>query len=432
MREFDLDGFWENHSHSVIPAYVREIHSGKIIRLNKALEELTGYSREELPDMETWFSTIYPDPYIRNKAISYVAEFISGNRVRYEQELPITTSSGEIRHVEFFVNRMVWNGEPLDYHLVIVIDVTGRVRAKDELAELNKELDAKIRERTRELEEYSQRLSMALGCAKEGIWEVDLVEGKMLFTHQLPEMLGYDQNELSGNPDGWDSLTHPEDWPRVKNALQEHFDGKTDHYEAEYRVRARDGSWVWVLGHGLVTKRGADGKPLKAIGTHVNIDKLKRTEFSLREREDELKLKTENLEQVNTALHVLLEQRNKDKAKLEEIVIFNMDKLVKPYLDRLETTLTTKEQRNYLSLVKTNIDEVTSPFTRSLSTKYMHFTPREIQVADLVRNDQSNKEIAEILVVSESAVEYHRHNIRKKLGIVDKKINLRTFLKSLE
>jgi len=82
--------------------------------------------------------------------------------------------------------------------------------------------------------------------------------------------------------------------------------------------------------------------------------------------------------------------------------------------------------------MESNIDEIVSPFARELSSNYFNLTPTEIRVANLIKQEKTTGQIAQMFNISESAIVYHRHNIRKKLGLHNKKINLKTHLQSLQ
>ena len=109
----------------------------------------------------------------------------------------------------------------------------------------------------------------------------------------------------------------------------------------------------------------------------------------------------------------------------------NIKELVDPYLEKLEGG-TSDIRKIYLSIIRSNIDEITSPFTRKLSSKYLNLTPSEIRIANLVKQGKTSKEIAGLLNVSGKTVGFHRENIRKKLIIKKKKDNLRSHLLSLQ
>ena len=149
------------------------------------------------------------------------------------------------------------------------------------------------------------------------------------------------------------------------------------------------------------------------------------------ELEKKVKRRTEHLEETNTALKVLLRQREEDKKRIGETFLGNVQQLVKPMVEKLKMTNVSTRQANILKALESNLEEITSPFLNSLDTKYFKLTPMEMQVANHVKSGLSNKEIAELLGVSEGTVTIHRHNLRKKLGILKKKINLRTHLLSL-
>lgn len=155
-------------------------------------------------------------------------------------------------------------------------------------------------------------------------------------------------------------------------------------------------------------------------------------EQRVEERTSELRLKTENLEEMNTALKVLLKRREEDKTELEEKVIYNTKELVLPFLEKLAGTRLDERQRTFVEIMSSNLDDIISPFAKTLSTRYLNLTPSEIQIANLVKHGKTTKEIAGLLNLSTRTIESHRDSIRKKLGIKNQKANLRTHLMSFE
>jgi len=148
--------------------------------------------------------------------------------------------------------------------------------------------------------------------------------------------------------------------------------------------------------------------------------------------EELVKERTINLEEANTALEVLLRKREKDKTHLEENMLFNVKELVIPYLEKLSTGPLEERQEVLLNIAKSNLNEVISPFVRGLSSRYLRLTPTEIQMANLIKQGRTTKEIAEMLCLAPSTIDFHRDNIRNKLGIKKKKVNLKTYLSSLQ
>jgi PAS domain S-box-containing protein len=178
-------------------------------------------------------------------------------------------------------------------------------------------------------------------------------------------------------------------------------------------------------------KRDKQGRVVGFISVLTNITQRKQAERALKEKEVELEIKANNLEEVNTALRVLLKRREEDKSELEEKVLSNVKDLVLPYLERLNKTRLDNNQKSCVDILESNLKEVISPFSRKLSSKYLGLTPTEIRVADLIKDGKITKEIAEFMNVSDKTVQTHRDSIRKKIGIKHKKVNLRTYLLSM-
>jgi DNA-binding CsgD family transcriptional regulator len=163
----------------------------------------------------------------------------------------------------------------------------------------------------------------------------------------------------------------------------------------------------------------------------LEIEERKRAEEVLKAREKELQAKTINLEEVNTALRVLLDKRDEDRKELEEKLKSNMKWMVLPYLEKLKKSRLNEKQEAYANILESLLVDVISPFTHKLSTQQLNLTPTEIQVAHHIKDGKTTKEVAELLNSSMRAIEFHRENLRKKLGLKNKKINLRSHLLSL-
>jgi PAS domain S-box-containing protein len=157
----------------------------------------------------------------------------------------------------------------------------------------------------------------------------------------------------------------------------------------------------------------------------------KKMEEVLKRREAELKVQARNLEELNTALTVLLKKREGDKNELEEKVLANVKRMVLPYVEKIKMTSLDATQANYVSILESNINEIFSSFLMKLTSTSLNLTPKEIQVAFLIKDGKTTKEIADFMNVCSGAVSLHRDHIRKKLGLNKKKLNLRTHLLSL-
>lgn len=153
--------------------------------------------------------------------------------------------------------------------------------------------------------------------------------------------------------------------------------------------------------------------------------------FALRERESRLKAKSKTLEELNVALKVLLEKRTHDREELEDRVVSNIKLLVEPYLKKLDGSGLTEEQSAYLDILKSHLNDIASPLARKLSSDQYHLTPKEMNVAMLIKEGKTTKEIAEMMHSSMRTIEFHRENLRKKLDLRNRKSNLRSRLLTL-
>ncbi|HHE40675.1 MAG TPA: hypothetical protein ENL10_04150, partial [Candidatus Cloacimonetes bacterium] len=158
----------------------------------------------------------------------------------------------------------------------------------------------------------------------------------------------------------------------------------------------------------------------------------KRAEEALIKKDKELESRANKLEEMNTALNVLLDKRNEDKITLQEQVVTNVKKLAFPYVEKLRKSNLNNEQKIYAELIESSLDEIMSPFSHQLSSPLIGLTSTEIKIADLVKRGKTTKEIAAFANLSPKTIERHRENIRKKINIKNKKINLQSYLSSLQ
>lgn len=159
-----------------------------------------------------------------------------------------------------------------------------------------------------------------------------------------------------------------------------------------------------------------------------DVTRVSLVEEALRNREKELERKTARLEEMNTALEVLLKKRSKDKRALEEEIHFTIREMIHPWIDKLKGSRLGDRQMAYLEVVESNLNTIARPLVQTAPSYQLQLTPSEIEIANLIREGKTNKEIADILSLSVKTIETHRKNIRRKLGITHSKTNLRTLL----
>ncbi len=174
-----------------------------------------------------------------------------------------------------------------------------------------------------------------------------------------------------------------------------------------------------------------DGEVVGVRTYTIDISERKEAEEALKERTRELEIKTNSLEEINTAMKVLLKKREEDKGELEDNVLTNVKELIAPFFKKIKKTDLDDPQKTFLSIIESNLNEIISPFTRKMSLKYLNLTPTEIRIANQIRHGSPSKEIAELMNVSPRTIDTHRKNIRRKIGLQGQRGNLRSHLLSL-
>ncbi|MDZ7666477.1 MAG: PAS domain S-box protein [Desulfotignum sp.] len=148
--------------------------------------------------------------------------------------------------------------------------------------------------------------------------------------------------------------------------------------------------------------------------------------------EEKVKERTAELEDMNATLRILLKKREEDKNEIEEKIFANHKLILTPIIQNLKKNLTRESQKHMMDILESELKNIVSPFSKKLSDHMVNLTPMEIHIADLVKFGKTNKEISEITHSSIHTISRHRENIRKKIGLKNKKVNLRSFLLTLE
>ncbi|MBV6499080.1 MAG: Sensor histidine kinase RcsC [Prosthecobacter sp.] len=135
-----------------------------------------------------------------------------------------------------------------------------------------------------ELHQMEERWQFALQNNGLGVWDWNVQSGSVLYTDRLQQMLGYEAGEWQQHVDSWSSRVHPEDLPAVMDAMNRCLAGETHDYICEHRLRCKDGSWKWVQDVGRIVSFSKDGRPLRMIGTQMDIHIRKEAQETTRRR----------------------------------------------------------------------------------------------------------------------------------------------------
>ena len=391
-------------------AYICD-NDGNILFINEVFEKMTNHKPEEF--IGKFFAPLFEGEDLKTAMDAYTRT-LKGESPEYEIRFKNTGVLCEYKNI------------PVRDEEGNIIGVTGIAR------------DITFRKSIEEaLQESEERFRMIFTNSTDGIIVADPETKKFIYVNPaICKTLDYTEEELTQM--SVDDI-HP------KNSLE--------HVVSEFEALSR-GEKLLAMNIPLLKKDGMIictdisasklkiGEKYKIMGLFRDITDRKQAEEVLQKAHDELEQRVEDrtrelktkaikLEELNTALKVLLTKREEDKKNLEDNVLSSVNNLILPYLDKIKKSTLDNNQQTYLEVLESNVNEVISPFTHKLSSKYMNLTPVEIQVADFVKHGKRTKEIASLLNISVKTIESHRESIRKKLGITNKKTNLRSYLLSL-
>jgi PAS domain S-box-containing protein len=240
-----------------------------------------------------------------------------------------------------------------------------------------------------------------------------------LVNSEFEKLTGYRKEDVEGKMT-WLNTVDKSDHPwMIEWHRQRRINPESVPRNYEYRLRDSHGRIKYIY-----HTAGLIPGTKKLVSSSVDITEMK-------EKEKELTIKSRSLEDLNTALRVMLKQREQDREELEKTLLSNVKEFVLPYIEKLRNGHIENNYTTYVDLIESSLQEILSPFSRKLSSRFSQLTPKEIQVANLIKDGKSSKDIANILNVSSSAIDVDRYRIRKKLGLNNKKTNLVSYLASM-
>ncbi|WP_246674501.1 PAS domain S-box protein [Mesorhizobium sp. B4-1-3] len=235
---------------------------GRIVQANPAFADMLGYTRSEIEAL-TFFQITHPDD------------------LQIGRETMMSLKEGKIHSFHFEKRYLRKDGTPVWAQLagsVILEEETGRPLY---LVSQIEDIDARKQAEAR-IAEAETRWNFALTSAGQGVWSFDMGKGGTTYSETWVKMLGYADGELDGDPDRWLTMIHPDDREHVAEADRAHLAGETPFFEAEFRMRHRDGHWVWILDRGKAIERDGEGRLIRAIGSLTDITERKQAEERLK------------------------------------------------------------------------------------------------------------------------------------------------------
>ena len=233
---------------------------GMITWVNEAFSKLTGYEPNEVTGKKpgSFLQGKDTDP----KTVKKISEAIKA-RKSYNGEIYNYDKNGKGYWLSISITPMTNEEGEIEGFIAIELDITSK------------------KENEQKLEEVRETLSFALEGNQYGLWDWNVPENKVVYSDVWKTMLGYRPHELEDTFETWENLVHPEDIENSKKDIEDYLSGRQEFYETEFRMRAKNGLYIWILARGKAVSFLPGNKPLRIIGTHQDITNRKRSEQQL-------------------------------------------------------------------------------------------------------------------------------------------------------
>ncbi|MFA6455400.1 MAG: PAS domain S-box protein [Bacteroidota bacterium] len=224
--------------------------------ISPQIKNLLGYEVEEA--LVEWM-TLATDNPVNNAGFERTVRAIETGKPQGSYELELRHKDGRFIWVEVHEAPVVENGVTISI-VGSLNDITERKRAEDNLRE------------------NEERLRLSLAAANQGLFDLDVQTGNAIVNNEYATMLGYDPESFVETNDFWIERLHPDDKARAAQTYTDYVNGKLEEYRLEFRQKTASGKWKWILSIGKIIELTPDGKPKRMLGTHTDIDDMKRSE----------------------------------------------------------------------------------------------------------------------------------------------------------
>ncbi|MBO9997588.1 MAG: PAS domain S-box protein [Cyanobacteria bacterium SID2] len=243
--------------------------------VSQNLFEQLGYLAEDFMMQRRHFSELF-HPEDRERVFRKAEAHLQAGDPCFEQEYRLRHARGTYLWVYDFTTVVRQSDGTVTHFLGYIQNISDRKQAEADL------------------HASKARWQFALEGAGDGVWDWNVQTNEVFFSHQWKAMLGYDEDDIRPHYQEWAARVHPDDLHRCEAALDRHLRGETPCYQAEHRLRCKDGRYKWILDRGKVIEWTKDGQPLRAIGTHADISDRRQAEATLRETNQQLQAFLDN------------------------------------------------------------------------------------------------------------------------------------------
>lgn len=297
-----------------------------------------------------------------------------------------------------------------------------RKAAENEVKRIRKALENEVSDRTESLERAKKQLEALLNAPTDSMALLDL-DGRILLANRTTAIrYGMAVRDFVGK------CVFNLMPAKLRKSRKEQMDkvirsGKLRRFTDKRKGRVYDSTMYPVL--------DAEDRVIQIAVYGKDITPEVKSFEALEKNKRELENKTSLLEEANIALKIMLQKSTEHREEIEKEVFATLNKRVVPVISKIKKSESMSEIRAYTDILESNLKAIGSPFSRKISFEYIALSPKEIKVANLIRDGRNTREIAEELNLKRGTIEFYRNSIREKLGIRNKKIRLKTHLVTL-
>jgi len=398
---------------SILGLY-RTTPDGQVLMVNPALLNMLGYSSFEELAKRNLEESGYEPGYDRSE----FKEIIEREGIVVGLESAWTKKDGSTLYVRESARAIRDDEGKTLYYEGTVEDITIRKLIEKEMAKAAEVIE-------------QERNMFVTGPVVVFRWENRPGRPIEYVSPNVSEVFGYTPRELVAEKFHYADLIPETDAERVLNETTAYDESGADSFSHQpYQIVRKDGQTIWVADYTTII-RNENGITTHFLGYVIDITERKLAEDMLRRRTEQLSSERKALKDKNIALNQILEHIESQRRDNMKQIFTEVEKTIKPFLKRLKSKAGSEFARDYQSLID-NLDAIMAKDMDDFSVRYARLTSRESQICELIKNGKSSKQISEELNLSLLTVLKHREQIRKKLDLTNKGVNLATYLRSHE
>lgn len=417
----------EEHFHELVdllPEAIFEIDlNGKLIYGNRKIFEIFGDDRVNIEDDINVFDSIIPDD--RDRALENMKELLQGKKIG-PNEYMVRRKDGTV-FMSLIHSAPISNNGKTSGLIGFIVDITHHKQIENEIRGQREYFEHLVSRRTHELKKIEKKYKSLVETVIEWIWETDKDGVLTYVSPRIYDIFGYKPEEVIGKSKF--ELIVSDESRQASARFKKHSLEMKPLLALENKYIHKDGHFIVCEINGFPFFDNK-GKLVGYRGSGRDVTEYKKILSELLQKKNDIEDKSKDLQELNTTLKVLLKQIREDKKDVEHSFVTNVKNLVVPYLQKIKKGSLRKEQRSYLAIMESNLNEIASPFLYKI--QQLNLSLRETQVANLIKEGKATKEIADIMNLSPATIQFYRKNIREKLNITNSKLNLQSYLRKLK